>query len=72
MTTYPKAHKIIKPPSLLPIRTDSTDIRKTFAAARRATKANETCKVVTLPPLSVEDPVVSGTVRPFRYVRRGE
>ncbi len=48
MTTYPKAHKIIKPPSLRPIRTDTTDIRKTFAAARRQMAAPV---VVQVPPL---------------------
>jgi len=78
-TIFPKAHKIIKPPSLRPIRTDTTDIRKTFAAARRAIKANETCKTVKLPALVVDDPVVSGRAvvvfphnlpRPFRRYRK--
>ena len=72
-TMFPKAQKIIKPASLRPIRTDTTDIRKTFAAERKRLKDADACKVVKLPPLVVEDPVVSGgIVRPFRYVRRGE
>lgn len=52
MTIYPKASKIIKPPSLRPIRTDTTDIRKTFAAARRQMAA--AAPVVQVPPLVVD------------------
>lgn len=78
-TIFPKAHKIIKPPSLRPIRTDTTDIRKTFAAERKRLAAAETCKVVKLPALVVEDPVVSGRAvvvfphnlpRSFRHYRK--
>lgn len=57
MKRYPLAHKIIIPPSLLPLRTDGADIRKTFAAARKQLKATAEVRVM-LPALQVEDPVV--------------
>lgn len=63
MITYPKASKIIKPPSLRPIRTDTTDIRKTFAAARRQMAAAEECKTVKAAPLVVD------TVLPVKDAR---